>query len=191
MKKVLILDNYDSFTFNLYQIVAELGGNPVVRKNDEIFVDDPTHIIISPGPGTPNHKKDIGNCEKIIKKYIGKIPILGVCLGHQIIAHMYGGRIINAQEVVHGKTSKIVTGESSGIFKGLPKEIDAMRYHSLIVDEKTFPRELRITARTKKDNLIMAFEHSHYALFGIQFHPESFATKYGKKIVENFILMLN
>ncbi|MEK9132139.1 MAG: aminodeoxychorismate/anthranilate synthase component II [Patescibacteria group bacterium] len=201
--RTLILDNYDSFTYNLYQYVAELGGHPVVKKNDEISLRQiekikPTHIIISPGPGTPTLKKDFGLCTEVIKKYAGKIPILGVCLGHQGIIYVFGGKIKRAPKPVHGKTSeiKILCGaekishgcKTKNIFHGLAQKIKVMRYHSLIGDEKSLPKELAITAKTAKDGLIMAIQHKKFSLYGIQFHPESFETPSGKKIIKNFLM---
>lgn len=213
--KILILDNYDSFTFNLAQYLEELAsrkkGKVVVYKNNEksvaeIEAEKPTHIVISPGPGTPQNPKDIGICLDVIKKFAGKIPILGVCLGHQAIAYCYGADIIEAPEIVHGKTSQIAItdfrtkkgSKKSQLFEGILQKFPAMRYHSLIVDEKTFPKDLHITARISctpdgknqhdtGHSLIMALEHKKFSLYGIQFHPESFATPYGKKILENFL----
>lgn len=205
MMKTLILDNYDSFTYNLYQYVAELGGNPIVKKNDEISLADikkikPTHIIISPGPGTPVKKKYFGICSSVIKKYMGKLPILGVCLGCQGTIHVLGGRIICAPLPVHGKTSwvrvvrrkigrgtRVKSCKAPNLFHKLPKRMKAMRYHSLICEKKSFPKELVITAETEKDNLIMAFQHKRFPLWGLQFHPESIETPQGKLILRNFL----
>lgn len=189
--KTLIIDNYDSFTFNLYQYIGELGGNPEVHKHDRITVEkidntEPTHIIISPGPGTVEKPEDFGVCEEIILQFMKKIPILGVCLGHQGIAKALGGTIEQAPRIMHGKTSAIEhTGE--GILKNLPNPFTAMRYHSLCITETNLPDDLRITARAQGENTIMAIQHSEYPLFGIQFHPESFATPEGKKILTNFL----
>jgi len=188
---VLIIDNYDSFTYNLYQYVGELNKNPIVFKNDEINLEEikelnPSHIILSPGPGRPENKKDFGICKEILKNYDKSIPVLGVCLGHQGICNYFGGRIINAPLVMHGEKSKVRHG-SSILFENIPKEFEVMRYHSLIVDKKDFPENLKITASTINDNLIMAVEDIKYPIFGIQFHPESIGTKYGKKILENFL----
>lgn len=198
--KTLILDNYDSFTYNLYQYVAELGGKPIVKKNDEISLAEieklkPTHIIISPGPGTPEHRKDFKICGPVIEKFAGKIPILGVCLGHQGIAHVFGGKIIKAPSPMHGKTSwvKVLGGKSAGrgkfpsLFRGLPKRINVMRYHSLIVDRKSLPEDFLVTAETEEDKLIMAVQHKKFPLWGIQFHPESIGTPVGKTILRNFL----
>lgn len=200
--KTLIIDNFDSFTYNLYQYVAELGGNPVVVRNNAITTAEIargsasgkfTHIIISPGPGSPDKKKDFGICGDVIKKFKGVIPILGVCLGHQGIIYHLGGRVIRAPEPVHGKRSEIKIDTSDVLFKGLPKIIEGMRYHSLIGEERTLPGELIITATTKHDGLIMAVSHKNsldgrpVSLFGIQFHPESIGTNFGKKILKNFL----
>lgn len=190
--KTLILDNYDSFTYNLFQCVAKFGGEPVVKKNNEISLSEIergkfSHIIISPGPGIPSKKKDFGICSKVIKKFSGKIPILGVCLGHQGIVHVFGGKIVAAPLPVHGKKSGIEIPDRSGIFARLPRHIKVMRYHSLVAQQKGFPRELIVTARTVEDNLIMAFRHKKYPLWGVQFHPESYETPHGEKIIENFL----
>lgn len=199
--KTLIIDNYDSFTYNLYQYTAELGGNPVVKKNDEISLKQieklkPTHIIISPGPGTPEHKKDFGICAEVIKYFANRTPILGVCLGHQGIIHVFGGKIIKAPNPMHGKTSKIkilsdaqikkLGCKYESIFKSLPQKIEVMRYHSLVGDAKTFPQDFVVTAQTS-DGLIMALQSRELPMFGIQFHPESFCTPHGKKIIKNFL----
>lgn len=193
--RTLILDNYDSFTYNLAQYVAELGGNPIVKKNDEISLKQieklkPTHIIISPGPGTPEHAKDFGICAQAIKTFAGSIPILGVCLGNQGIVHVFGGKIIKAPKPMHGKTSWIKIEKPDckyeSIFKSLPQKIKVMRYHSLICDKKTLPQDLIVTAQTS-DRLIMAVQHAKFPLYGIQFHPESFQTPHGKKIIRNFL----
>ncbi|MEK7523397.1 MAG: aminodeoxychorismate/anthranilate synthase component II [Patescibacteria group bacterium] len=196
--KTLILDNYDSFTYNLAQYVAELGGNPEVFYNDKISLAEIrkrryTHIIISPGPGAPQKKKDFGVCGEVIKKLAGKIPILGVCLGHQGIIHYFGGKIIRAPEPIHGKRSKIKIKNTHPLFKGLPKIIEGMRYHSLIADARKIPKELDIIAQTKNgfgapDDLVMAVAHKTLPLFGAQFHPESIGTPHGKKILKNFLL---
>lgn len=200
--KTLILDNYDSFTYNVFQYVAELEGRPVVKKNDEAdlkYIErlKPTGIIISPGPGTPENPKDFGVCGMVIKKYIGQIPILGICLGHQGIVSVLGGKIIKASYPMHGKTSwikllqppaKYIPGcTAPNIFRNLPKRFKAMRYHSLIVDPKTLPPELIVTAQSTDDKAIMAIQHKTQPLWGIQFHPESIGTKQGKAILRNFL----
>lgn len=189
--KTLILDNYDSFTYNLYQYCAELGGNPVVFRNNELSLkdierDNYTHIIISPGPGSPKNKKDFGICGDVIKKFASKIPILGVCLGHQGIIHFLGGRVIRAPIPVHGKRSLVKINNKNPLFKNLPEEIEVMRYHSLIGDGSKIPAELSVIAETK-DKLVMAVAHKSYPLFGVQFHPESIGTHEGKQILRNFL----
>lgn len=190
--KTLILDNYDSFTYNLYQYCAEEGGNPVVYRNNELNLKDIerngyTHIIISPGPGSPEKKKDFGICGDVIKKFKGKIPILGVCLGHQGIIYFLGGRVIRAPIPVHGKRSLVKIDTRNPLFKNLPEEIEVMRYHSLIGDGSKIPDELSVIAKTKNDGLVMAVAHKTVPLFGVQFHPESIGTPTGKKILRNFL----
>jgi anthranilate synthase component II len=193
--KTIIIDNYDSFTYNLFQYLAELSGKPVVVKNDEVTLATisklkPTHIVISPGPGRPDRLKDFGVCEDVLTRYCGKLPILGVCLGHQGIATHFGGRIVYAPEVMHGKTSKIVRSRhklgGSDILSGLGDTFEAMRYHSLVAEDASFPEELAVTASTE-DNLIMALQHREWSLYGVQFHPESIGTQAGKKILKNFL----
>lgn len=192
--KTLIIDNYDSFTYNLYQYIAELGGNPLVYKNDELSIAKikkikPSHIIISPGPGRPENKEDFGICSAVIKELGGKIPILGVCLGHQGIILEFGGKIIHAPKVMHGKKSDIRILEPSILFKDVPNKFKAMRYHSLIGERKSIPACLKITAETIDNGLVMAIEHRKKSIFGIQFHPESIGTKAGKQILKNFLTL--
>ena len=185
--KIILIDNYDSFTFNLYHYVSSLGVTVDVIRNDEI-----THrqiiknrydkIIISPGPGNPNQS---GNCIKIVKALYKEIPILGVCLGHQIIGQVFGSNIIQAKKLMHGKTSNIIS-KKIGILKNLPSKFEATRYHSLIVDKKTLSNQLEITAETK-DGIIMGLMHKKYNIHGVQFHPESIKTIIGIKILKNFI----
>ena len=185
--KILLIDNYDSFTFNLYHYVSSLGVKVDVVRNDKI-----THtqilkikydkIIISPGPGNPNQS---GNCIKIVKALYRKIPILGVCLGHQIIGQVFGSNIIQANKLMHGKTSTIKS-KKIGILKNLPSKFEATRYHSLIVDKKTLSDQLEITAETE-DGIIMGLMHKEYNIHGVQFHPESIKTTIGIKILKNFI----
>ncbi len=190
--KTLIIDNYDSFTYNLFQYLAEIGGDPLVVKNDEIEISDiqeikPSHIVISPGPGNPNNPSDFGIGTKVIKELYRFYSILGVCLGHQGIAAAYGAKIRSAPEIMHGKTSMIThTGESQ-LFRNIPRDISVMRYHSLLVDEHTLPSTFRVTARTEHDDLCMALEHIKYPLYGVQFHPESIGTPHGKQILRNFL----
>jgi len=190
--KTLILDNYDSFTFNLYQYVAELGGNPVVFRNNRIDLDavrdlEITHIIISPGPGNPYTPGDIGIAEELIDyAFEERIPLLGVCLGHQILAKHYGATVSRAPSPYHGKASAIRLENGSPLFSGLGREIRAMRYHSLCAEENSMPGELKITALSG-DGVVMAIEHLRRPLYGVQFHPESVGTPSGKKIIRNFL----
>lgn len=190
--KTLIIDNYDSFTYNLYQYLAEIEGNPTVVKNNQIELSDiqeikPTHIVISPGPGNPMNEEDFGIGTQVIKELHRFYPILGVCLGHQGIAAAYGATITHAPEVMHGKTSKIIHTNDSEIFTGIPIKTPVMRYHSLLVDESTLPVTFRVTARTEDDGLCMAIEHVKYPLYGVQFHPESIGTPFGKQLLRNFL----
>ncbi len=186
--KVLMIDNYDSFTYNIVQYLYELGVDVIVRRNDEIGVKDIGRIenldaiVISPGPCTPN---EAGISVDVIKEYKGKFPILGVCLGHQSIGSAFGAKIIKAKCLMHGKTSEIFHNQR-GIFKGIPSPFKAVRYHSLVIDEKTLPENIEITARSD-DNEVMAIEHKDYPIWGVQFHPESVLTDYGKKLLENFL----
>ena len=187
MKKIILIDNYDSFTFNLYHYLSSLKVHVDVIRNDkitskEILKRRYNKIVISPGPGNPNQS---GNCLKIVKSLYKKIPILGVCLGHQIIGQVFGSKIIQARKLMHGKTSKITT-KKNGILKNLPKTFEATRYHSLIIDKKSLSNDLEITAETK-DGLIMGVQHKEYDVHGVQFHPESIKTKLGMKILKNFI----
>ena len=185
--KIILIDNYDSFTFNLYHYLSTYSHVDVVRNNkidsSEIVKKKYNKIVISPGPGNPNQA---GNCLKIVKKLYKKIPILGVCLGHQIIGQVFGSKIIQAKDLVHGKTSKIIS-KKKGILKNLPKTFEATRYHSLVVDKKTLSKDLSITAETK-NGIIMGIQHKNYSVHGVQFHPESIKTKYGLKILKNFII---
>ncbi len=187
MKKIILIDNYDSFTFNLYHYLSSLKVSVDVIRNDEITSSEIikkkySKIVISPGPGNPNQS---GNCLKIVKTLYKKMPILGVCLGHQIIGQVFGSKIIQAKKLMHGKTSKIFS-KKIGILKNLPKKFDATRYHSLIIDKKSLPKDLEITAETE-NGLIMGVRHKKYHVHGVQFHPESIKTKLGIKILKNFI----
>ncbi len=187
MKKIILIDNYDSFTFNLYHYLSSLKVNVDVIRNDQITSNQIlkrryNKIVISPGPGNPNQS---GNCLKIVKSLYKKIPILGVCLGHQIIGQVFGSKIIQAKKLMHGKTSKIIS-KKVGILKNLPKSFEATRYHSLIIDKKSLSKHLEITAESE-DGLIMAVQHKNYDVHGVQFHPESIKTKLGIKILKNFI----
>ena len=185
--KILLIDNYDSFTFNLYHYISSFKKNVDVVRNDkitdkEILKKNYNKIVISPGPGNPNQS---GNCIKIVKSLHKKIPILGVCLGHQIIGQVFGSKIIQAKKIMHGKTSNI-RSKKIGILKNIPSKFEATRYHSLIVDKKSFPKDLIITAETK-NKTIMGLMHKDYNIHGFQFHPESISTKMGMKLIKNFI----
>jgi len=184
---LLVIDNYDSFTYNLVQYLGELGADPVVRRNDaiappEVLEGGYTGIVISPGPGTP---RDAGVTLEIIRELSGSVPILGVCLGHQAIGEAFGGRVIRAPKPIHGKASE-VTHDGRGAFEGLPQPLAVGRYHSLMVERETLPRELEITAQTR-DGLIMGLRHRELPVEGVQFHPESVLTPNGKKILANFL----
>ena len=185
--KILLIDNYDSFTFNLYHYISSLKTSVDVFRNDkitdkEILKNKYNKIVISPGPGNPNQS---GNCIKIVKSLYKKIPILGVCLGHQIIGQVFGSKIIQAKKLMHGKTSLIIS-KKIGILKNAPKRFEATRYHSLIIDKKTISKDLIITSETS-DGVIMGIEHKKYNIHGVQFHPESIKTTIGIKILKNFI----
>ena len=182
-----MIDNYDSFTYNLVQYLSELGERVVVYRNDQISVQgikrlNPKRIVISPGPGTP---LDAGISNQLIEELSGRIPILGVCLGHQCIGHVFGGKIVRAKRIMHGKISEIYNNGRT-IFKGLPVPFTATRYHSLLIENKSFPEVLEITARTKAKE-IMGIRHRKHPTFGVQFHPESIMTPVGKKLLRNFI----
>jgi len=184
---ILMIDNYDSFTYNLVQYLGELGQEVKVYRNDALTIKDikklnPDRIVISPGPGRP---EDAGISCEVIKEFSGKIPILGVCLGHQALGYVFGGKIVGAKRLMHGKTSKIYHNKKD-IFKNIPNPFLATRYHSLLVDKKTLPDCLEIIASTK-ENEIMGLKHKEFALWGVQFHPESILTKSGKQILDNFI----
>jgi len=184
---ILLLDNYDSFTYNLAQYLGELGCEVEVHRNDRIGVEQiarrkPERIVISPGPCTP---QEAGISVEMIQKLAGKIPILGVCLGHQAIGAAFGGKIIRAPKLFHGKTSQI-RHDGSGVFRGLPNPFTATRYHSLIVERKSLPADLQVTAETD-DDIIMGMQHKHYPLMGVQFHPESVLTDSGKQLLKNFL----
>jgi anthranilate synthase component II len=186
---ILIIDNYDSFTYNLSQYVRELDEDTVVIRNDKITISEvqrlsPEAIIISPGPGTPD---DAGISLECVRRFSGHIPILGVCLGHQSIAQAFGGRIINAQKLMHGKTSMIEC-DGEGVYAGINKPFKAMRYHSLAVDQGCVPEDLKVTSRSE-DGEIMGLRHKHHITEGVQFHPESIMSPIGKKILRNFLEM--
>jgi len=184
---ILMIDNYDSFTFNLVQYLGMLGESIKVRRNDKITVDEikkmsPSKIVISPGPGRPD---DAGLSKEIIKQFYREIPILGVCLGHQCIGEVFGAEVINSGLVIHGKTSRIYH-DGKSIFKGIKNPFEAARYHSLILKKDSIPSLLEVTARTE-DGIVMGVRHKKYKLEGIQFHPESFLTPAGLQILKNFI----
>ena len=184
---LLMIDNYDSFTYNLVQYLGELGQHVAVYRNDQITLNDiealaPSHIVISPGPCTPN---EAGISVELAEVYGGEIPILGVCLGHQSIAQAFGGRVIRAQILMHGKTSMISHCET-GLFAGLPSPFQATRYHSLVVERSSLPECFEITA-TAEDGEIMALRHQRYPVVGVQFHPESILTQHGHRLLDNFI----
>lgn len=185
---ILLIDNYDSFSYNLYQLIGEINENICVIRNDELTSEEilrlsPKHIIISPGPGKP---RDAGICEELILKAAGKIPILGVCLGHQAICEAFGATVTYAKQLMHGKKSRIKFDSEATIFRGLNSDFEVARYHSLAAANDGFPSGLRVTARTYDDE-IMAVEHEKFPIFGLQFHPESILTQNGKKMMENFL----
>jgi anthranilate synthase/aminodeoxychorismate synthase-like glutamine amidotransferase len=185
---ILLIDNYDSFTYNLAQFLGQLGENLEVRRNDQITLDQiaakkPQRIVISPGPGEP---QNAGICIDVIRQFTGKIPILGVCLGHQAIGYAFGGKVVRAPALMHGKTSRI-HHDSKTIFRKLPQDFVATRYHSLIVQKKGLPRELEISAET--DGLIMGLRHRKVPLEGVQFHPESVLTEVGMQLLRNFLAL--
>jgi anthranilate synthase component 2 len=184
---ILMIDNYDSFTYNLYQYLGELGQDVRVFRNDQVSVDDiaalkPKHIVISPGPCTP---KEAGISVAAVERFGGKIPILGVCLGHQSIGQAYGGKIIRARQLMHGKTS-MIHHRGDGVFSGLPSPFEATRYHSLVIERESLPGCLEITAWTD-DGEIMGVRHRSHAVEGVQFHPESLLTEHGHKLLANFL----
>jgi len=185
---ILLIDNYDSFTYNLAQFLGQLGEKLEVRRNDQITIDEiadrkPQRIVISPGPGEP---QNAGICIDVIRQFTGKIPILGVCLGHQAIGYAFGGNVVRAPTLMHGKTSRI-HHDSKTIFSELPQDFVATRYHSLIVEKKGLPSELEISAET--DGLIMGLRHRKLQLEGVQFHPESVLTEVGMQLLRNFLAL--
>ena len=184
---ILVIDNYDSFTYNLVQYFGELGAEPMVRRNDEISIAEietlkPDRLCISPGPCTP---KEAGISNEVIRQLAGRFPILGVCLGHQCIGDVYGGDVVRAERLMHGKTSPILHN-GKDLFQGLPNPFEATRYHSLIVRRETFPESLEITAETAEGE-IMGLRHKELPLWGVQFHPESILTTHGKELISNFL----
>jgi anthranilate synthase component 2 len=185
---ILIIDNYDSFTYNLYQYVGEIYEDILVKRNDEITLEEidklkPEGIILSPGPGVP---QNAGICVEVIKTFQGKVPILGICLGHQAIGYAYGGNVVRAKNIMHGKTSNI-KHDGTGLLQGVKSPLEVMRYHSLVVDKEAFPKELVITAESLDDGVVMALKHRDYEVYGLQFHPESIKTEDGKIMIKNFL----
>ncbi len=187
--KILMIDNYDSFTYNLYQYLGELGARVQVYRNDEISLQQirrihPDKIVISPGPCTP---KEAGISNDVIREFSGKVPILGVCLGHQCLSYAFGGKVIRAKKIMHGKISQVFHSKDP-IFKGLSNPFSATRYHSLLVEQKSLPKFLEVTAWTKEKE-IMGLKHKQHPTWGVQFHPESIMTKEGKTLLSNFLKM--
>jgi len=185
---ILLIDNYDSFSYNVYQLTASVDPDIKVIRNDGMTVEEiralaPSHIILSPGPGRP---ADAGICEEVIRTFQGKIPILGICLGHQAICEVFGATVTYAKQLMHGKQSTAVLDTESTLFRGMRREMTVARYHSLAADPNTMPTELAVTAMTP-DGEIMAVEHREYPVYGVQFHPESVLTPEGRKIMENFL----
>ncbi|MDI9619257.1 MAG: aminodeoxychorismate/anthranilate synthase component II [Candidatus Nezhaarchaeota archaeon] len=189
--RVLLVDNYDSFVYNLAQYVGELGASPIVRRNDEITVEEalrlePDRIIISPGPGTPEEPRYVGVCPQLLKVMGPRVPTLGVCLGHQCIVYLFGGKIVRAKRLLHGKTS-LVKHDGMGVFRGVKNPLRATRYHSLAADRASLPSCLLVTAVSLDDGEIMGVRHAHHPVEGVQFHPESITTEEGKRILKNFL----
>jgi anthranilate synthase/aminodeoxychorismate synthase-like glutamine amidotransferase len=187
---VLVIDNYDSFTYNLVQYLGELGAKVIVRRNDESSIEQlralsHERVVISPGPGRP---EQAGVSLEVIKAFGPRMPVLGVCLGHQAIGLAFGGDVVRAPAPIHGKTST-VEHNSTGVFAGLAASFQAGRYHSLVVEEKTLPADLEVTARTKEDGLVMGLRHKTWPIHGVQFHPESVLTNEGRRILRNFLEM--
>ncbi len=187
MPRVLVIDNYDSFVYNLVQYLGELGAEPVVYRNDALTVEDalalvPDAVLLSPGPGRP---EDAGIMCDLISAFAGLVPVLGVCLGHQAIGHVYGGDIVRAPELMHGKTS-VIEHAGIGVFAGLPSPLEATRYHSLVIDSDTLPSVLEVTARTR-DGIVMGVRHRYLPVEGVQFHPESILTSCGHDLLRNFL----
>lgn len=185
---ILLIDNYDSFSYNVYQLTASVDPDVKVVRNDELTLEEiealaPTHILLSPGPGRPS---EAGICEEAVRRFAGKIPIMGICLGHQAICEVFGATVTYARQLMHGKQSVAVLDTDSALFKGMKKETVVARYHSLAADPATMPDCLRVTAATE-DGEIMAVEHKEYPVFGVQFHPESVLTPEGFRIMENFL----
>lgn len=188
---ILLIDNYDSFTYNLFQYVSELGKEVKVVRNDAITLDEiaelnPEAIILSPGPGAP---AEAGICVETVQRFAGDIPILGICLGHQAIGEAFGGNIIHASVIKHGKTS-LIEHKGEGIYQGLENPLEVMRYHSLVVDKTKVPSELEVTSISSEDDEIMGLKHQVHQIIGLQFHPESIGTAVGKTMLKNFFTMI-
>jgi len=189
--KVLILDNYDSFVYNLAQYVGEIADEVIVKRNNEVNIPtvlklSPDRIIISPGPGTPADPRNFGICTEILRKISSETPTLGVCLGHQGIVHSFGGKIVKAKRIRHGKTSPI-KHDGKGVFRGIESPFEATRYHSLIAERRTLPNSLEVTAQSEDDQEIMGVRHRVFPIEGVQFHPESILTVHGHRIIANFL----
>jgi anthranilate synthase/aminodeoxychorismate synthase-like glutamine amidotransferase len=185
--RVLVIDNYDSFVYNLVQYLGELGAEPLVHRHDELTLDeivalDPDAVLVSPGPGRP---EDAGLSNDVIRRFAGRRPVLGVCLGHQCIGQVFGGEVVRAPEIMHGKTS-LIRHDGRGVFAGLPQPFEATRYHSLVVERSSVPPELEITAWTD-DGIVMGLRHREHAVEGVQFHPESILTGCGHDLLRNFL----
>ena len=185
---ILLIDNFDSFTYNLYQYFGELGEQLVVKRNNEVTVEEiqqlkPEAIVISPGPGRP---ENAGNCIEIIQTFYDSIPILGICLGHQAIGYSFGGKITKAKNIMHGKVSQVHHSET-GLFYSLPQAIQVMRYHSLVIEKGTLSEAFETLAMSLDDDEIMALKHKEYPVYGMQFHPESIGTPVGKELLSNFL----
>lgn len=188
---ILLIDNYDSFTYNLFQYVSELGKEVKVVRNDAITLDEiaelnPEAIILSPGPGAP---AEAGICIETVQRFAGEIPILGICLGHQAIGEAFGGSIIHARVIKHGKTS-LIEHKGEGVYQGLENPLEVMRYHSLVVDKTKVPSELEVTSISSEDDEIMGLKHQEHQVIGLQFHPESIGTAVGKTMLKNFFTMI-
>lgn len=186
---ILLIDNYDSFSYNVYQLVGSINADVKVIRNDEMTIEEiralnPSHIIISPGPGRP---ADAGICEKAIDAFKGEIPILGICLGHQAICEVFGAEVTYARQLMHGKQSVAAIDTDTKLFRGMPKDIKVARYHSLAANPDKMPECLTVTSKTD-DGEVMAVQHKEYPIYGVQFHPESILTPMGKQIMENFLL---
>lgn len=193
--KILVIDNYDSFVYNIAQILGELGAEPIVVRNNQITLVDikamnPDGIVISPGPGHPADRRYFGVCTDVITELGPKTPILGVCLGHQGIVHAFGGKVINAKKVRHGKTSTIQFTAEDRLFESVANPFKATRYHSLVADQNEIPGCLEVTARALDDGEIMGIRHKKYPIEGVQFHPESVLTSEGRRILSNFLSMV-